>query len=162
MIDNATIAMIDADVSAQYDKMGYRPVVVMIVKNPQGQVLLVQSAKSHASWGFPQGGVNRGESVLSAVRRELAEETGIRQGVKIVKFCGMNQIAMPGREKRDGFTSGKRYYYFYLVCDTAPTVVLQAEELADYCWKLPAEVPEILSTLNEEKRETLLRALTQS
>ena len=35
-------------------------------------------------WQMPQGGVNQGENLLDAMKRELEEETGIKN-IKIIK-----------------------------------------------------------------------------
>ena len=47
-----------------------------IIKNEQGQVLLVKHAYSEG-WHLPGGGVQPGETCDLAMRRELAEEVGI-------------------------------------------------------------------------------------
>lgn len=57
----------------------YRPNVGLVVINAQGQAWL---GKRHGSvfefaWQFPQGGVDEGEALEVAARRELQEETGI-------------------------------------------------------------------------------------
>ncbi len=49
----------------------------VVLKNEQGEVLLVQSWLSSGKWGLPGGGLNRGESSAAAAVRELEEEVGI-------------------------------------------------------------------------------------
>jgi len=58
---------------------GYRPNVGLVVFNPEGRVWLGRRAGAAGDhvWQFPQGGVDAGEELLSAARRELVEETGI-------------------------------------------------------------------------------------
>ena len=58
------------------DKDGYRPNVGIILCNGGGQVLWARRSR-HDGWQFPQGGVERGESALTAVYRELYEEVGL-------------------------------------------------------------------------------------
>ncbi len=59
---------------------GYRPNVGLVVFNTEGKVWmgrrLGQSGPNN--WQFPQGGVDPGEALEAAARRELWEETGIR------------------------------------------------------------------------------------
>ena len=45
------------------DKDGYRPNVGIILCNGRSQVLWARRSR-HDGWQFPQGGVERGESVL--------------------------------------------------------------------------------------------------
>ena len=58
---------------------GYRPNVGLVVFNPQGLVWLGRRAGAVGDhvWQFPQGGIDPGEDLMAAARRELLEETGI-------------------------------------------------------------------------------------
>ena len=49
----------------------------IILTNEHGEVLLLQTWLSGSKWGFPGGGMKRGESSSVAASRELYEETGI-------------------------------------------------------------------------------------
>lgn len=49
-----------------------------LVIGPSGRVLLIRSHKWRDRWGVPGGKIERGESMLQALRRELLEETGLR------------------------------------------------------------------------------------
>lgn len=57
----------------------YRPNVGVVLFNTDGRVWLGRRAGAAGpfNWQFPQGGVDKGEELLDAARRELAEETGV-------------------------------------------------------------------------------------
>lgn len=58
----------------------YRPNVGVVLFHPDGRVWLGRRHNTPGpyNWQFPQGGVDAGEDLETAARRELAEETGVR------------------------------------------------------------------------------------
>lgn len=51
--------------------------VRLVLENEYGEVLLVKPWPGSNRWGFPGGGIDRGEAPEDAAARELREETGI-------------------------------------------------------------------------------------
>jgi len=51
--------------------------VSAIIPDASGRQVLVVRSRLHGSWGFPGGGVKRGESIADAVARECREELGV-------------------------------------------------------------------------------------
>jgi putative (di)nucleoside polyphosphate hydrolase len=64
-------------------ELPYRPNVGAVVFNPAGLVFIGRRANigdpAGPAWQLPQGGIDDGEDPATAVRRELAEETGIER-----------------------------------------------------------------------------------
>ncbi len=69
---------------------GYRPNVGVVLFDVQGRVWLGRRAGQPGphNWQFPQGGVDPGEALEAAVRRELHEETGVRSADVLARTDG--------------------------------------------------------------------------
>lgn len=64
---------------------GYRLNVCIVLCNEANQVLIARRVDGRNWWQFPQGGIQRGESALQAMYRELREEVGLKpHQVKVV------------------------------------------------------------------------------
>lgn len=56
----------------------YRPNVAAILRDPaNGKIFIGERFDHPGSWQFPQGGVDRGEDLISALYREVEEEIGV-------------------------------------------------------------------------------------
>jgi len=63
-----------------------RPSVAAIITNAEGHVLL-QRRSDNGLWGLPGGSVEIGESVTTAIVREVREETGL--AVEVERLVGV-------------------------------------------------------------------------
>lgn len=57
----------------------FRPNVAAFIYNQNDEVLILNSRGKGDYWGLPQGGIDQGENIESAVRREVKEETGLTE-----------------------------------------------------------------------------------
>lgn len=59
-----------------------------VVLNKKGEVLVVNQQGN--SWSLPKGGIEKGEAVLEAAKREIYEESGIKK-LEYIKELGVYQ-----------------------------------------------------------------------
>lgn len=67
--------------SGSYPNTFYRVAVKALIRNTDGNILLVKEKSD--KWDLPGGGIDHGESPDDAIRRELQEELGITDGVRV-------------------------------------------------------------------------------
>jgi 8-oxo-dGTP pyrophosphatase MutT (NUDIX family) len=159
MIPPDLLGKLEADKVCHHRLKLWRPGTVAITENSAGKILLIRSTKSR-NWGFPQGGVERDEDLIRGLVRELHEETGIVAS-EVRSFCLLDKHDIPNWS-RDGFTRGKRYYYFHVQCEGVPEVALQFSEVCDFQWLSPRRAEEFISAIGDDlrlKRISMLIAL---
>jgi len=123
------------------DSDGYRPNVGIIVANDKGQVLWARRVGQQA-WQFPQGGINKGESMEAALYRELKEEIGLSKAqVEIVNSTrGWLRYKLPKRYLRQNNTSfigqKQKWYLLKMLTDDKDVRFEQSEtpELDHWQW----------------------------
>jgi len=159
--------LVQAALDDAHARKEYRPVAVGIVRDMEGRIFFVCSAKNTDNWGFPQGGIEENESAAQALFRELEEEVGVgRAHFLFEEYLGHDDLdAEDGRKDKRGFTKGKRYFFFSLRVTDRPAFDLylmpNTEEVSACLWVEPNEVPKVLSTTRSEKRELIVRWLSK-
>lgn len=65
-------------------RLAYRPCAYALIFDENGKLLMVSSQVLSVHWNLPGGGVNRGETLLNGLRREVREEAGLEIEVDLL------------------------------------------------------------------------------
>ncbi|MCK5902496.1 MAG: RNA pyrophosphohydrolase [Cocleimonas sp.] len=119
------------------DREGFRANVGIILSNCEGDVFWGKRI-GQTSWQFPQGGIDRGETPLEAMYRELQEETGLLS--KHVEVIGCTQSwlyyhlpkhMIRHRSKPTCIGQKQRWFLLRLICSDN-SVNLQASKMPEF------------------------------
>ena len=123
----------------------HRPNVGVVLFNSTGKVWFGHRAglTGEHAWQFPQGGVDKGEDVEAAARRELQEETGVVSADLIGRTEGWIVYDFPAalmaQHKRDGRKpwNGQRQVWFAyrFTGDEAEIDLNQHDEVEFDAWR---------------------------
>ncbi len=91
--------------------------------------LVIQHNAGH--WAFPKGHAERGEDEITAARRELFEETGIRNIVLDERHVFQETYT---KTVRGSLRIVRKTVHYYLGTVTDMAVRLQPEEIRDHRW----------------------------
>jgi nucleoside triphosphatase len=106
------------------------PTVGILIFNPKGELLLLQSHKWPGMYVVPGGHVELGERVEQTVIREAVEETGL--DVHDLHFlCWQEFIHDPSFWKR------RHFLFFDYACRTKSTKVRLNNEAEEFIWVMP-------------------------
>jgi putative (di)nucleoside polyphosphate hydrolase len=119
----------------------YQRNVAGILRNREGKILICERFSIPGAWQFPQGGVDAGETVEQALKRELWEEISIDPGdFKIIQKRDGYRYLFPNGRKRGH--DGKDQTYFlcdFLAEDAKINVATDHPEFRAWKWIAPAD-----------------------
>ena len=142
--------------------------VGIIVLNNDNQVFVGKRKDNPGDkWQMPQGGVDKGENFITAMRRELIEETSIKN-IKILKeIQNMYQYELPnnlvGIIWRGKFRGQRQKWFItkFLGKDDEINLDTQHPEFIDWKWIDPQELPEVIVEFKKELYRNLLKEINQ-
>jgi len=118
----------------------------MRTKGGEPQVLLIKD--SYGRWIWPKGHIEEGEEPEDAARREVSEETGLKE-LKILDEIGRQEYWFALKGER----IFKTVYVFLIEASANEKLHIQVEEIRDGRWFSPEDA---LDTIEYEGSRDLL------
>jgi len=115
----------------------FRANVGALITDERWYVLACERSDVPGAWQLPQGGIEAGEEPLDAVRREIAEETGISWShLRLVaQYPDLLAYELPPDARSEKTGRGQVQYWFVFRCDDAGAVAVRAgREFANWQW----------------------------
>ena len=119
-------------------------------------------------WQMPQGGVNEGEKLIDAMKRELKEETGIKN-IKILKeIDGWSEYELPenllGKIWRGKYRGQKQKWFIvkFLGKDNEIDLKTSNHEFVEWKWLDIESLPGVIVEFKKKVYEELLPKIKDS
>ena len=119
-------------------------------------------------WQMPQGGVNEGEKLIDAMKRELKEETGIKN-IKILKeIDGWSEYELPenllGKIWRGKYRGQKQKWFIvkFLGKDNEINLKTSNHEFIEWKWLDIESLPGVIVEFKKKVYEELLPKIKDS
>ena len=148
------------------EKLPLRDGVGIIVLNDQNKVFVGKRKDNpNNKWQMPQGGVDKGESYKSAMRRELLEETSI-QNIEIIKEIEkIYQYELPanlvGIIWKGKYRGQKQKWFITRFLGEEKEINLNTKhaEFIDWKWIEPKFLPEVIVNFKKDLYLNLLKEI---
>lgn len=149
---------------------GLRPVVVGCIT--KGEKILFLFQREYELWQLPQGGIEPGETILDALKREMAEELGSfseKLDYDKAELLGFDKVEFPKKNQgvrelttenqKEIYMRGKKYY-FVKVESRSKDVEIENTEFEKYRWVESSDVQNLLCQIYQKgKRRITKQAL---
>jgi putative (di)nucleoside polyphosphate hydrolase len=148
----------------------YRANVGIVLFKPDGRVWLGRRAGAPGpfNWQFPQGGVDRGEELLAAARRELEEETGVSSTEYLARTEDWITYDFPpgyqGSKVSRGWKGQKQIWFALRFTGVESEINLYAHrpiEFDDWRWARIDEAPTLVVPFKRQAYEVVIGAFRQ-
>ena len=147
-------------------KLPMRNGVGVIVLNNENKVFVGKRKDNPVDrWQMPQGGVDIGESYLSAMKRELYEETSIKSIEILKEINGFFEYELPknlvGIIWRGKFRGQKQKWFIARFIGNENEINLQTKnpEFIEWKWIIPNELPKTIVDFKKKMYVELLEIL---
>ncbi len=148
----------------------HRPNVGVVLFNADGRVWY---GRRHATppphnWQFPQGGVDEGEDIEAAARRELYEETGVRSIERLGRTEDWIVYDFPpgygGSKQARGFLGQKQVWFAYRFTGEDAEIDLEAHgeiEFDAWRWGQLSEACDLIVPFKRPAYERVVEAFAR-
>ena len=147
-------------------KLPMRNGVGVIVLNNENKVFVGKRKDNPVDkWQMPQGGVDIGESYLSAMRRELYEETSIKSIEILREVDGFFEYELPknlvGIIWKGKFRGQKQKWFITRFIGNENEINLKTKnpEFIEWKWIVPDELPKTIVDFKKKMYAELLETL---
>ena len=147
-------------------KLPMRPGVGVIILNNENKIFVGKRKDNPIDkWQMPQGGIDEGENYITAMKRELFEETSIER-IKILKeIDGFFEYELPdnliGIIWR-GRYRGQRQKWFivkFLGDEKEINLNTKNQEFIEWKWVVADELPNLIVDFKKEMYKNLLKII---
>ena len=140
--------------------------VGIVVLNNQNRVFVGKRKDNPGNkWQMPQGGVDKGENFITAMKRELAEETSIKN-IKILKEIEkIYQYELPknlvGIIWKGKYRGQKQKWFItrFLGEDGEIDLNTRNPEFIDWKWIEPEKLPEVIVNFKKDLYKNILKEI---
>ena len=147
-------------------KLPLRIGVGIIILNKDNEVFVGKRKDNPTDkWQMPQGGVNSGEDFMTAMKRELLEETSIKNFKVIKELEHMYEYELPdnlvGIIWKGKFRGQKQKWFIakFLGNDSEINLNTKHPEFIDWKWIDPKKLPEVIVNFKKKLYINLLKEI---
>ena len=147
-------------------KLPLRTGVGIIVLNSQNKVFVGKRKDNPGDkWQMPQGGVDKGENYITAMKRELLEETGIKNIEIIKEIDKIYQYELPqnlvGIIWKGKYRGQKQKWFITRFLGKEKEINLNTKhaEFIDWKWIQPNLLPEVIVDFKKDLYLNLLKEI---
>jgi putative (di)nucleoside polyphosphate hydrolase len=147
-------------------RLPLRTGVGIIVLNKQNKIFVGKRKDNPGDkWQMPQGGVDEGEDYITAMRRELLEETGIRNIEIIKEIEKIYQYELPanlvGIIWKGRYRGQKQKWFITRFLGEEKEINLNTKhaEFIDWKWIEPKFLPEVIVNFKKDLYLNLLKEI---
>ncbi len=134
----------------------WRIIVVSVIQNARGEYLICHKPSTRGvfpgQWALPGGGIEPGERMEAALRREVMEEVGLE--ITDIRSLFFKDGAYP-KLYPDGHSVDTYMIFLLFACRAASERVQVGEEFDAYAWVKPGDLKNY--DLNVESKGTFIQ-----